>query len=112
MFSHKSSLPIAIIGAGPVGLAAAAHLLCRGEIPLLFEAGSSVGASMQQWGHVRLFSPWHYLIDRAAQALLEEQQWVAPDPDAYPTGREVVGGYLSHEPEDISLWSILKSNRC
>src|SRR5579859_2458984 len=91
---NRVSLPIAIIGAGPVGLAAAAHLLRRGETPIIFEAGSSVGASMLQWGHVRLFSPWRYLIDQQAQVLLEEEQWTPPDPDAYPTGREVVEQYL------------------
>ena len=32
--------PAAIIGAGPVGLAAAAHLLARGIEPLVFEAGA------------------------------------------------------------------------
>ena len=32
-------LPVAIIGAGPVGLAAAAHLLARGLDPLVLEAG-------------------------------------------------------------------------
>ena len=88
------SLPIVIIGAGPVGLAAAAHLLRRGETPMLLEAGATVGASMLQWGHVRLFSPWRYLVDQQAQALLEEQGWHAPDPDTYPTGREMVEQYL------------------
>jgi thioredoxin reductase len=88
------SFPIAIIGAGPVGLAAAAHLLQRGETPLVLEAGSSVGPAMQQWGHVRLFSPWRYLIDHQAAALLETSAWQAPDPEGYPTGRELVEQYL------------------
>jgi len=86
--------PIAIIGAGPIGLAAAAHLTRQGETPLLFEAGDSVGAAMLTWGHVRLFSPWRYVIDRAAQALLEERGWQVPEASAYPTGREVVERYL------------------
>jgi thioredoxin reductase len=89
-----SSLPVAIIGAGPVGLAAAAHLLRRGEIPLVLEAGPSVGASILTWGHVRLFSPWRYLIDREAAAFLERQGWKAPDPEGYPTGQELVEQYL------------------
>jgi 2-polyprenyl-6-methoxyphenol hydroxylase-like FAD-dependent oxidoreductase len=78
--------PIAIIGAGPVGLAAAAHLLARGERPLLLEAGMDIGHAVRQWGHVRLFSPWRYLIDPAARRLLEAAGWLAPDPDALPTG--------------------------
>ncbi len=89
-----NQLPVAIIGAGPIGLAAAAHLLKRGETPIVFEAGPSVGAAVLQWGHIRLFSPWRYLIDRQAAALLEADGWLAPDPKAYPTGRELVGGYL------------------
>lgn len=87
-------LPVVIVGAGPVGLAGAAHLTRKGETPLLFEAGATVGASMLQWGHVRLFSPWQYMIDQQAQALLEEQGWQTPDPEAHPTGREVVERYL------------------
>ena len=51
-------LPVAVIGAGPVGLAAAAHLVSRGIEPLIFEAGDAVGASVREWGHVRVFSPW------------------------------------------------------
>jgi hypothetical protein len=77
-----------------VGLAAAAHLVRKGETPLLFEAGATVGASMLQWGHVRLFSPWRYVLDQQALALLANQGWQAPDLEAYPTGREVVEQYL------------------
>ena len=89
-----NQLPVAIIGAGPVGLAAAAHLLRKGEMPIVFEAGPSVGAAVLKWGHVHLFSPWRYLLDRDAVALLEEGGWQAPDPEAYPTGRELVERYL------------------
>lgn len=91
---NLATLPIAIIGAGPVGLAAAAHVLQRGETPLVVEAGTSVGTSILAWGHVRLFSPWRYLIDHEAAALLETVEWHAPNPDAYPTGRELVEQYL------------------
>jgi 2-polyprenyl-6-methoxyphenol hydroxylase-like FAD-dependent oxidoreductase len=73
MNEQKQSYPVVIIGAGPVGLAAAAHLVRKGETPLLFEAGATVGASMLQWGHVRLFSPWRYVVDQQAQALLADQ---------------------------------------
>ena len=91
---NSSTLPIAIIGAGPVGLAAAAHVLNQGETPLVIEAGPSVGTSVRAWGHVRLFSPWRYLIDREAASLLETSGWNAPDPDAYPTGHKLVEDYL------------------
>ena len=47
-------LPVVVIGAGPVGLAAAAHLLERGLEPLVLEAGDGPGAAVAAWGHVRL----------------------------------------------------------
>jgi 2-polyprenyl-6-methoxyphenol hydroxylase-like FAD-dependent oxidoreductase len=34
-----SDLPVVVVGAGPQGLAAAAHLLERGLTPLVLEAG-------------------------------------------------------------------------
>ena len=61
-----NDLPVVVIGAGPVGLAAAAHLLERGLEPLVLEAGERAGAAVAQWGHVRLFSPWAYNVDAAA----------------------------------------------
>ena len=93
--STTDILPVAIIGAGPVGLAAAAHLLLRGETPLVLEAGDAVGAHIAQWGHVRFFSPWKYAIDTASRTLLESQGWVAPNGDDFPTGRELVADYLA-----------------
>jgi thioredoxin reductase len=85
-------LPVVVIGAGPVGLAAAAHLRQRGIRNIVLEAGDSVGASILEWGHVRLFSPWRYNIDRAAAKLLEG--WDPPDPEQLPLGRELVDRYL------------------
>ncbi|MGC5168687.1 FAD-dependent oxidoreductase, partial [Luteimicrobium sp. DT211] len=90
----RSELPVVVIGGGPVGLAAAARLLERGLEPLVLEAGDRVGAAVASWGHVRLFSPWRYDVDEAAKRLLEPTGWVAPDPDALPTGTDLVGKYL------------------
>src|SRR5215216_6625350 len=71
-------LPVAVIGAGPVGLAAAAHLIAR-ELPVkVYEAGETVGAHVRDWGHVRLFSPWGYNVDQAAKALLVRHGWREP----------------------------------
>ena len=92
---ETNHLPVAIVGAGPIGLAAAAHLLKRGETPLVFEAGPTAGASVLQWGHVRLFSPWRELLDRESVALLAAEGWLAPDPEAYPIGRQFVEDYLA-----------------
>lgn len=90
----NNDLPVAVIGAGPVGLAAAAHLLRRGAQPLVLEAGPHVGHAVRQWHHVRMFSPWRYNIDSAARALLEDAGWTAPDDDHHPTGGELVRDYL------------------
>jgi hypothetical protein len=92
--NHANPLPVAVIGAGPVGLAAAAHLLERGLQPLVFEAGTAVGASIREWGHVRVFSPWQFDVDPVAAALLERHGWTAPDAAGYPTGDEIVARYL------------------
>jgi len=88
-------LPVAVIGAGPVGLAAAAHLLARGLEPLVLEAGGQIGQAVRDWPHVRMFSPWQYNTDAAARALLEPTGWRAPDPAAFPTGRELLDRYLA-----------------
>jgi thioredoxin reductase len=85
---------IAIIGAGPVGLAAAAHALERGLTPTVLEAGTEVAHAVRQWGHVRMFSPWQHNIDHAAERLLAAVGWNSPDPRQYPTGAELVERYL------------------
>ena len=90
----SANLPVAVIGAGPVGLAAAAHLLQVGLEPLVLEAGPSVAAAVRQWGHVRLFSPWRYVVDSAAETLLAATGWQRPDPETAPTGAELVRHYL------------------
>lgn len=92
--ASRGSLPVAVIGAGPVGLAAAAHLLARGLPVKVYEAGPTIAASVRGWGHVRLFSPWKYNIDGAAEALLRRNDWSAPEGDAFPTGAELYESYL------------------
>jgi glycine/D-amino acid oxidase-like deaminating enzyme len=92
--SSRKSLPVAVIGAGPVGLAAAAHLLERGLEPLVLEAGPTVGSAVREWGHVRVFSTWQYNLDAAAVRLLEGSGWEAPRPTALPYGHQIVTDYL------------------
>ena len=85
---------VVVIGAGPVGLTAAAHLSKR-EIPFtVLEAGDRVGASIREWGHVRLFSPWAMDIDPDAAALLRQVGWTPPPADGHPTGNDLVDRYL------------------
>jgi hypothetical protein len=95
MSAPTAALPVAVIGAGPVGLAAAAHLAGRGMDFVVLEAGAEVAASIRQWSHVRLFSPWRYNTDPAARALLEPTGWAPPDPDRLPTAAELIAGYLT-----------------
>jgi thioredoxin reductase len=96
-----TTLPVAVIGAGPVGLAAAAHLHEYRKPFIVLEAGAEAGAAVRQWGHVRTFSPWRYMVDVAARNLLESTGWSLPDPDHLPTGNELVDSYvkpLSNHP--------------
>lgn len=88
------ALPTIIVGAGPQGLAAAAHLLERGIEPLVLERGRMAGAAVAEWGHVRLFSAWGELVDAASRRLLERGGWTAPRA-GYPTGAEWVDAYLA-----------------
>ena len=92
--TSPAGLPVVVIGAGPVGLAAAAHLLERGLEPIVLEAGPRVGANVVQWRHVRLFSPWCLALDPASTRLLGQSGWAGPDPDGLPTGADLLEHYL------------------
>ena len=83
-----------MIGGGPVGLAAAAHLLSRGLPVKVYESGPAVGSNLRDWGHVRVFTPWRYCVDQASTALLRRRGWRMPDAEGYPTGGELVSAYL------------------
>ncbi|WP_336775213.1 NAD(P)-binding domain-containing protein [Paenibacillus sp. MMO-58] len=87
-------LPTAIIGGGPVALAAAAQLVKRNMPFVLFEKGSHIASSILTWQHVRMFSPWEFNIDNAAKELLHETGWQSPALDRMPTGQELVEQYL------------------
>lgn len=91
---NMDHLPVAVIGAGPVGLAATAHLILRGQTPIVFEVGTEIGASIREWGHVRLFSPWRFNLDGAAVTLLERSGWQSPPGDEFPTGNQLIDRYL------------------
>lgn len=68
-----------MLGAGPVGLAAAAHLLERG-----------IESNMLEYGHICLFSPWQYNVVRAMAKLLEPTDWTAPPATELPLARDMV----------------------
>lgn len=89
-----SDLPVVVIGGGPLGLAAAAHLTERGLEPLVLESGVEPASAVAEWGHVRLFSAWPELVDQAAVRRLAPTGWTAPE-SGYPTGAEWIDGYLA-----------------
>lgn len=90
-----NDLPVAVIGAGPVGLAAAAHLAERGLDFVVLESGPGAAAAIDEWRHVKLFSPWRYDLDSAASRLLEADGWIAPDLGKLPTGGDLIDYYLA-----------------
>ncbi|MGJ3510128.1 FAD-dependent oxidoreductase [Enemella sp. A6] len=104
---RTSELPVVIIGAGPVGLATAAHAKERALTAVVLEAGDSVGAAIRTWGHTRLFSPWRYNIDHAARRLLETTDWQEPDLADLPTGHELIDQYLT--PLASTLGDIIRT---
>ncbi len=88
--AQQNGLPVAVLGAGPVGLAAAARLVERGIPFVLLEAGNQVAANLLDYGHVRLFSPWKYNIDGGMARLLGATGWVRPPDGELPLAREIV----------------------
>ena len=101
MTYNVKNLPVAVIGAGPVGLSAAVNLIDRGLTPIIFEAGDSVASNLKKWGHVRMFSPWSYNTDPVAVSLLKKKGWIEPALTEFPTGSELLERYVlplaSHE---------------
>jgi thioredoxin reductase len=104
--SVEEEFPVVIIGSGPIGLAAAAHLVARNEPFLLLEAGSRIAASVAAWGHVRLFTPWRYNLDPVATTLLTANGWHEPDPEGFPTGAELI----EHCLEPLAALPAIASN--
>jgi thioredoxin reductase len=88
------NLPVAIIGSGPIGLAAAAHLISRGVPVRLYEAAPVIAPNLRDWGHVRLFSVWDQCVDEAAVTLLKTHGWRSPGGNMLPLGRDLVERYL------------------
>jgi Pyridine nucleotide-disulphide oxidoreductase len=104
------SKSVAVIGAGPVGLAAAAHLLERGLQPIVLEAGPEAGHSVRQWQHVQLFSPWEYNVDKAAARFLAPTGWNSPDPQIYPTGAELLERYIEPLATKTALKDVIRTS--
>ncbi|MGC4938539.1 FAD-dependent oxidoreductase [Kribbella sp. DT2] len=106
-----SDLPVVVIGAGPIGLAAAAHLAERGLDFVVLESGPTVAAAIDEWRHVKLFSPWRYDIDSAARRLLEQAGgWTEPDPGILPTGGDLIDSYLAPLTKTPQLGNKIRYN--
>lgn len=90
-----TELPVVVIGAGPIGLATAAHLRERALEVVVLERGDRAGAAVREWSHVRLFSPWSELVDPASARLLDAAGWDSPDATRFPTGADWADRYLA-----------------
>jgi thioredoxin reductase len=86
---------IGVLGAGPIGLEAALYARFLGYEVTIFERGE-VAESVQQWGHVRMFSPFSINSSPLGLAALEGQDasYVPPRPDALLRGSEWREEYL------------------
>ncbi|RVW01868.1 FAD-dependent oxidoreductase [Rhodococcus xishaensis] len=91
---QNSNLPVVVVGAGPIGLSAAANVLDQGMTPIVLEAGDAIAANIRDWAHVRLFSPWRYLVDPVAEKMLDAAGWKRPADGGHPTGGELIEEFL------------------
>jgi glycine/D-amino acid oxidase-like deaminating enzyme len=109
MSTQQLALPVAVIGGGPVGLAAAAHLVTRGVPVKLYEADETVAANVRDWGHVRLFSPWGFNTDTASTAILREHGWQSPPATTLPSGHDLYAAYLQPLAETWALRGVIET---
>jgi len=83
-------MKIAIIGAGPIGLEAAAEAVGRGHDVAVYEAGR-VAEHVRRWSHVTLFTPWSMAVTPRGLAASGVQ---LDEPERCPSGSELVERYL------------------
>jgi thioredoxin reductase len=95
---------VAIIGAGPIGLAAAHGCIARGHVPIVFEKATP-GASLLRMGATRFFTPLSMNLPREVLAL------AGPDAvrraDALLTGPD-----LAHLLQSIAAAPLLAEHLC
>ena len=86
---------IAVLGAGPIGLEAAAHAAHLGHSVTVYDRGD-VAEAVGQWGHVRLFTPFGMNATQLGLDLIrkEHPQHALPGPNDLLTGHEYRDAYL------------------
>ncbi len=92
---------LAIIGLGPVGLEAASASNARGLDVIGFEA-TKVGGHVDQWGQVRLFSPFELNAGPAGEQVLVNAAKILPEPGEIMTGATFLNNYLRPLADQLS----------
>lgn len=84
---------VAVLGAGPIGLEAAAAAAGVGFEVTVLERGE-VGHNVADWGHTRCFTPFGMNIGPAGRELLEGDGHALPGDDDLLTGAAFRAAYL------------------
>jgi len=87
---------LAILGAGPIGLETTLYARFLGYDVVVYERGD-VAASIRQWAHVRMFTPFEQNHSPLGLAAIQAQDeaYQPPDNAALLTGQEWISRYLS-----------------
>jgi cation diffusion facilitator CzcD-associated flavoprotein CzcO len=83
---------IAILGAGPTGLAAALEAAAGGYPFTVYEQAPAPAGNVRRWGHVRLFTPWAMNVSPGMRRELPALADL--DPEETPTGHELADRLL------------------
>ena len=105
------SLPIAVIGGGPVGLAAAAHLFARGLPVKVYEAGLCRSAQTSAIGVMSASSRLGAIASTSLR--LRSSNVMVGDclrPTNVPTGAELVSAYLEPLAATPELAAVIETN--
>ena len=86
---------VAVLGAGPIGLEAALYAKACGHSVVVYERGA-IATHMQQWGHVRMFTPFGLNASSLGLKTLlrEKPNRTLPAATDIVTGREFRDAYL------------------
>jgi thioredoxin reductase len=86
---------LAILGAGPIGLEAALYARFLGYEAVVYERGQ-IAESVQQWGHVRMFTPFGMNRTTLGLAAIQahDESYQPPADAELLTGREWIERYL------------------